>query len=139
MRIFRVRAMECVCAQTSPRCMLSSERVLENGVRTHVNSKGKISSPGGSDEGQIRDSASSRTASPTHYRLSYSGPTVPDRVIAVSAETFKLQNPFLSALNRKWLNFVLKIRKWPKIKILEYYISQFRQNENDILTLIRIF
>ena len=33
--------MECMCAQTRPRFMLSSERVLGNGVRTHGNSKGK--------------------------------------------------------------------------------------------------
>ena len=45
-----------------------------NGVRTHVNSKGKIASTGGSDEDQIRTAASCRTASPTHYQLSYSGP-----------------------------------------------------------------
>ena len=40
--IFLVRAMECMCAQTRPRFTLSSERVLGNGVRTHVNSKGNI-------------------------------------------------------------------------------------------------
>ena len=47
---------------------------LENGVRTHENSKGKIPSTGGSEDGQTRDSASRRTASPMLYRLSYSGP-----------------------------------------------------------------
>ena len=40
-----------------------------NGVRTHVNSKGKIPSTGGSEEVRTRDAASRRTASPTHYRL----------------------------------------------------------------------
>ena len=39
-----------------------------------VNSKGKIPSTGGSAEGRIREAASLRTASPTHYRLSFSGP-----------------------------------------------------------------
>ena len=34
--------MECLCAQTRPRFILSSEIVLGNGVRTHVNSKEKI-------------------------------------------------------------------------------------------------
>ena len=44
-RIFWVCVMECMCAQTRPRFILSSERVLwGNGVRTHVNSKGKIPS-----------------------------------------------------------------------------------------------
>ena len=45
-----------------------------NGVRTHVNSKGKISSTGGSEEVQTCSAASCRTASQTHYRLSYSSP-----------------------------------------------------------------
>ena len=46
-----------------------------NGVRTQVNSKGKISTTGGSEEGRTCDAASCRTASPTHfYRLSYSSP-----------------------------------------------------------------
>ena len=33
-----------MCAQTRPRFILSSERVLGNVVRTHVNSKGNIPS-----------------------------------------------------------------------------------------------
>ena len=47
-----------------------------NGVKTHVNSKsmGKMPSTGGSKEEEIRDAASHRTASPTHYPLSCSGP-----------------------------------------------------------------
>ena len=65
--------MESMCAQTRPRFILSSERVLGNGVRTRVNPKGKIPSPGGSEEGRTRDSASRSTASPKHYQLSYSG------------------------------------------------------------------
>ena len=45
------------------------------GARTHVNSKGKkMPSTGGSEEVRTRDAVSHRTASPTHYRLSYSGP-----------------------------------------------------------------
>ena len=67
--------MKCMCTQPSPRFMLSSERVWGNGVRTHVNSKGKVPSTGGSEEDRTHDPASSRTASPTHYRLRYSGPT----------------------------------------------------------------
>ena len=66
--------MECMCAQTRPQFILSSERVLRNGVRTQFNSKGKIPSIRGPQEGLTRDAASSRTASPTHYRPSYSSP-----------------------------------------------------------------
>ena len=41
---------------------------------THVNSTGKIPSTGDSTEGRTRHPPSGRTASPTHYRLRYSGP-----------------------------------------------------------------
>ena len=65
---------ECVCAQTSPVLILSSERVFWNGVRNQVNTKGKILCTRGPGEGQTRDPASHRTASPTLYQLSCSGP-----------------------------------------------------------------
>ena len=45
-----------------------------NVVRTHVNFEGKIPSSGGSEEDRICDAASRKTASPTHYQLSYSSP-----------------------------------------------------------------
>ena len=45
-----------------------------NGARNHVNSKGKIPSTGGSEEVRTCNTVSHRTASPTHYRLRYSGP-----------------------------------------------------------------
>ena len=66
--------MECMCAQTRLRFILSSEIVLGNGVRTHVNSKGRISSTGASEEGRTSDAVPRITASQTHYRLSYSRP-----------------------------------------------------------------
>ena len=50
-RICWVHAMECVCAQTRPLFILSSERVLGNGVRIHISSKGKMPAMGGSEEG----------------------------------------------------------------------------------------
>ena len=54
-----------------------SKEFWENGVGTHVNSKGKIPSTGkfSPEEYRIHDAASSRTVSPTHYQLSYSGPS----------------------------------------------------------------
>ena len=64
----------CVCVQTRPQFILSSERVVGNGVKTHVNSKRKIPYTGGSEKDQTHDTASRRTASPTHYQLSYSSP-----------------------------------------------------------------
>ena len=43
--------MECMCAQTRPQFILSSQQVLGNGIRAHVNSKGKVPSTRGSEEG----------------------------------------------------------------------------------------
>ena len=40
----KFRTMECMCAHTEPQIILSSERVVGSGARTHVNSKGKIPS-----------------------------------------------------------------------------------------------
>ena len=48
-----------------------------NWVRTHVNSKGKVPSTGSSEEDRTHDAKSSRTASLTHYRLSYPPPPPP--------------------------------------------------------------
>ena len=47
---------------------------LGHGVRTHVNSKGKILATGDSEEVRTCDAVLCRTVSPAHYRLSYSGP-----------------------------------------------------------------
>ena len=49
---------------------------LGNGVRTHAYFDGKISSTGGSEKDRTRGAPSGRTVSPTHYRLSYSGPEI---------------------------------------------------------------
>ena len=72
-RIFWICAMECICAQTRPWSILSSKRVLGNGVRTNVNCKGKIPSTGGTEQGGTCDGVSHRTVSPTHCQLNYSG------------------------------------------------------------------
>ena len=50
--------MECMCVQTRPWFILPSERGLLTGVRTHVVSKEKILSTGGSEEDRIHDAAS---------------------------------------------------------------------------------
>ena len=49
--------MECVCAHTRPRFILSSDRGLGNGVRIHVISKGKILSTRDSEVGSSSSSA----------------------------------------------------------------------------------
>ena len=60
---------DCMCALTRPGFTLSSERVIGNGVWTHVNSQGNIPSTGGSGEDQTPDAASRRTASQTQHQL----------------------------------------------------------------------
>ena len=62
--------MECMCAQTRLWFILSPKRVF----REYTNSKEKNRSTGGIVESRTCDAASRRTASTTHYRLSYSGP-----------------------------------------------------------------
>ena len=51
-----------------------------NGIRTHVNSEGKIPS-GSFEEDRIDDTASRRTANSTHYRLSYPGPLLNNEIV----------------------------------------------------------
>ena len=76
-RIFWVRMMECMCAQTRPQFTLSSERVLGEWGQNPCELRRNPPPPTrGSEEGWTHNTASRRTASPTHYRLNYSGPTV---------------------------------------------------------------
>ena len=79
--VFLLLAFTCLgheCHDLLSPCYCSLYSYLKefwgNGVRNHVNPKGKIPSTGGSEEVQIRSAASHRTASPAHYQLSYSGP-----------------------------------------------------------------
>ena len=73
-RFFGVRAMGMhVCID----CNSHPKEFWRNGERNHLNSKGKIQSKGGSEEVRTRDAVSYRTASPTHYRLSYTAPPPP--------------------------------------------------------------
>ena len=50
-RIVLVCTMECTCTQTGSQFILSSDRVVGNGVRTHVNSKVESALPEGSEQG----------------------------------------------------------------------------------------
>ena len=68
-RIFGVRAIECMCAQTRPRLILSSERVLGNGVRTEPVLTPKEKSPP-----RVKFSSEEyRTSEPSTLLTSYSG------------------------------------------------------------------
>ena len=80
-RIFRVRAMKCMYAQTRPRFILSSEGVFffflggGGGVEFEPMLTPREKSPlpkMSPEEDRTRDAVDSE---PKHYQLSYSGPT----------------------------------------------------------------
>ena len=77
-RDMNVRSFEPVrwnaCVHRLDLGLYSHPKVLGNGVRTHVNSKGKVPSTRRSEEARTYATASHTTASPTHYQLSYSSP-----------------------------------------------------------------
>ena len=77
-------SFESVCAQTRLLFTLSSERVFfwggggggGGGMESeHMLTPKEKNSTGGSMQDRTRNTASRKIASPTHYRLSYSGPT----------------------------------------------------------------
>ena len=67
-RIFWVCVMQCMCAQTNLGLYSHWKEFCRNGVSTHVNSKGKshLLEKFSPEEDWTHDTASSRTASPTH-------------------------------------------------------------------------
>ena len=74
-RIFRDQHEKYKCAQTRPQLKLSPDRVwgrMES--ETMLTPRAKIPSTRSSEEVRTRHAASIMAASPTHYRLSYSGP-----------------------------------------------------------------
>ena len=76
-RIFWVCAMECMCAQTRPRSVLSSKRVL-GGMESEpmLTPREKVPLPEkvSPEEDRTHDTASRRTASPTHYQWAIAAP-----------------------------------------------------------------
>ena len=69
----------------------------------------KLPSTGGSEEGGTRDAASNRIASPTHYRLCYSGPEAePPRWPSGKASVWRAEDPgFESRLRRDFVGVEL--------------------------------
>ena len=69
--------MKCMCAQTRPRFVLSSERVLggkESEPTLTPREKYALQENKISEEDGNHDAASSRTASPTHYQRAIPAP-----------------------------------------------------------------
>ena len=79
-----VHTKECMCAQTTPRFILSSKRVLGNGVRAHVNATGKILSTRKNffrGESNPCHCTSSMTVSPKHYQRAIPDPILIDNYL----------------------------------------------------------
>ena len=76
-RLFGVRAIKCMCAQTKNLGLYSHRKECwRNGVRTHVNSKGKIPSIGKkSPKRRIKPTTLHQAGQQTqNFTTSYSGP-----------------------------------------------------------------
>ena len=80
-RIFWVRSMECMCAQTRPQFILSSKRVLGEWSQKAWELQRKNPLNWRPEEVWTCDAASGKTASPTHYRPSYSGTLLKDKKV----------------------------------------------------------
>ena len=79
---------------------------LEYEISTPVNSKGKIPSTGGSEEGETHDAASSRTVSPTHYQLNASDPNTSDLEIGIFMAALQMPGILGSAVGLIGLTLV---------------------------------
>ena len=88
--------------------LYSHPRVFGNGVRIHVNYNGKMPSTRGSEDDCAHDVASSRTASPTHYRLSYSSP---ERSKKKAIKLSQFESNWINGLNCVILSHVLELVK----------------------------
>ena len=108
--------------------------VLGNRVRTHVNSKGKIPSTEGSEQDWTCDAASCRTASPTHYQLSYSSPhlgvlgkflPVITAMTAPTAISTGENGSLVATLLGAWRYMISASNGWPVVSIINKWNSKF--------------
>ena len=116
-RIFGVRARECMCAQTRPRFILSSERVwgeMESEPMLTPREKSPLLETFSLEEYRTHDAASSRTASPTHYQRAIPAPRGgrnPRRCIKQDSEPNTLPTSYSGPQRRKepttWLFLIL--------------------------------
>ena len=99
-RIFWVHAMECMCAQTRPWFMLSSERFgggMESEPMLTPREKSPLPEKVTSEEDQTQDTASNRTASPTHFQRAIPAPSMNHR------QTMSGEDSIMSVDNRQGL------------------------------------
>ena len=94
---------------------------LGNGVRIHVNSKGKITSTKCSEEDWTYETASGRTGSPTHYQPSYSGPKIWDWTSLsprVESHQWLTSGTLLPTLPDTWCYRVSANTDWHRVSIV---------------------
>ena len=94
---------------------LPFERVWGNGVRIHVNSKGKITPTGkknSSEEDRTHDAARSRTASPTHYQRAIPAP------VSLNYDEHAAGSALMDGLERKPF-----LSRYPQVRVL--FVSLF--------------
>ena len=95
-RIFGVQAMECMCAQTRPWFVLSSERLFERVESEPMltpREKSPLPEKFSPEEDQTHNTASSRTVSPIHYQQA-----IPDTSLAQDGMIIALEKAHLCAL-----------------------------------------
>ena len=120
-RIFEsVRWNACLSKLDLSLCSRSKE-FWGNGVKTHVNSKGKIPSIGGSEEGQTHDAALCKTVSPTCYLLSYYSP---DLMLVTG---FMNAYPATNSRTQKLMFIMGEVTIWGYVQLLSipYAVSRF--------------
>ena len=123
---FESARWKCMCAQTRPRFILSSERVFwGNGVWSHVNSKGKIPSTGKCPQRRI-EPATLWTASPSTTNWAILAPNVilnlQSRCTAFwdryQRKTVFVVDVFANwVTNRKWQTTLLDTWKVPQLNL----------------------
>ena len=79
-----------------------------NGVRTHVDYKGKIPSTRNSEKGRTHDTASRRTANTMHYQLNYSSPGMSKKK-AIKLSQF--ESIWINGLRRVKLSHVVQLMR----------------------------
>ena len=82
-----------------------------NGVRTHVDYKGKIPSTRGSEKCRTHDTASRRTASTMHYKLSYSSPELSVFFFKKAIKLSQFESNWSNGLSRVKLSHVVELMR----------------------------
>ena len=129
-RIFCVRAVECMCAQTRLDLYSHPKEFFGNGVRTYPRENPPLPEKFSSEEDCTHDAASSRTASPTNYQSAITAPyPVQKKLVCKCLNTSKQSNLSVSFLTNSLRQSSLP---WTLIgqneKVFEFFRSTSRLN-----------